>query len=158
MTDWRRELRELARDIGGHARRVARAVDRAVDRAPYHVVGYRSYSARWRTLVHGRVLQDEGIVAAEASPSGWQSLLSMARRLESDPMPHARVTVSVGGTKQEITADDDGFLRAWIKLPNALAEDEWHSVDFDLTVPSGQPAVRGTAHVLVPSSRAVFGV
>ena len=112
MPDWRHELRELSRDLGSHARRVARAVDSAIDRDPFHVVGYRGYASHWRALVLGRVLQDEGIVPPDASHSNWQNLLNTVRRLESDPLPLARVRATIAGeSHRSSSATTKGFLR-----------------------------------------------
>ncbi|HEY9226945.1 MAG TPA: phosphatase domain-containing protein [Gemmatimonadaceae bacterium] len=153
-------MRDLARDLGGHARRVARAVDRSVDRDPYHVVGYRGYATRWRALVLGRVLQDEGIAKADASHARWQNLLNVVRRLESDPMPHAKLRVGVdeGNATQELIADDEGFVHEWIKLDAPLEDNRWHDVRLELTGSAATTPVRGTAHVLVPGPAAAFGV
>ena len=158
MSDWRQELRELARDVGGHARRVARAIDRAVDRDPYHISGYRSYASRWRALILGRVLQDEGIPKADAAHRGWQNLLNTVRRLESDPMPHAKVRVRLGTSEHELIADDEGFLHAWIKLPQPVDEGAWHDVSLELVGSASATPVRGTSRVLVPKPAAAFGV
>jgi phosphatidate phosphatase APP1 len=163
MSDWRRELRELTRDLGSHARRAVRAVDRTVDRDPFHVVGYRGYATHWRALVLGRVMQDEGITAADASHSGWQNLLNTVRRLESDPLPDARVQARIGAETHDIVGDDEGFLREWVKLETPLAEGQWHPLELELATNDGAsaekpPAVRAVTQVLVPSPRAAFGV
>jgi len=158
VSDWRSELRELSRDLGSHVRRVARAVDRTVDRDPYHVVGYRTYATHWRALVLGRVMQDEGIVRADASHSGWQNLLNTVRRLESDPLPGARVRASVGGETHEAVGDDEGFLREWIKLDAPLADGQWHSMELELVVGDTDAPAKATSQVLVPSPHAAFGV
>ena len=129
MPDWRQELRDLTRELGGHARRVARAIDRTVDRDPYHVAGYRGYASRWRALVVGRVLQDEGIQKADPEHRGWQNLLNTLRRLESDPMAFANVSAKIGDSTHELIADDEGFLHEWVKLPTPLEENVWHPVD-----------------------------
>jgi phosphatidate phosphatase APP1 len=158
MPDWRQELRDLTRDLGGHARRVVRAIDRTVDRDPYHVAGYRGYGSRWRALVLGRVLQDEGIAKADPDHKRWQNLLNTLRRLESDPMPHAKVRARIGASEHELIADDEGFLHEWVKLPTPLEENTWHSVEIDLIGSAAATPVRGTAQVLVPSPVAAFGV
>jgi phosphatidate phosphatase APP1 len=158
MPDWRSELRDLSRDLGGHARRIARAVDRAVDRDPYHVVGYTGYATRWRALVLARVLQDEGITKADPSHRGWDNLLNMLRRLESDPMPHAKMRVKIGDSTQELIADDEGFIHEWVKLPTPIEEGKAHDVELELLGTAAQTPVRGTARVIVPSPAAAFGV
>lgn len=158
MTDWRNELRDLARDVGGHARRVARALDRGVRREPYHLAGYRGYASNWRALVMGRAVRDEGVVAADESHRSWQNLLNLVRRLESDPLPGARVRASVGGTTLTIAADDEGFLRHWLKCETQLAAGKWHTVDLELVHEALTSPLYTSSRVLVPSPRAAFGV
>jgi phosphatidate phosphatase APP1 len=158
VPDWRSELRDFARDLGANARRVARAVDRGVDRDPYHVVGYGAYATRWRALILGRVMQDEGIKKADASHGSWENLLNMIRRLESDPMPHAKVHVHIGGSTHELIADDEGFVREWIKLPEPLDDNQSHDVRFELIGTAAERPVHGATRVLVPSTAAAFGV
>jgi phosphatidate phosphatase APP1 len=158
VPDWRHELRELSRDLGSHARRVARAVDSAIDRDPFHVVGYRGYASHWRALVLGRVLQDEGIVPPDASHSNWQNLLNTVRRLESDPLAFAHVRATIAGESHEVVGDDEGFLREWVKLETPLAEGAWHPVKLELTVAGAQAPVTASSQVLIPSPHAAFGV
>ena len=157
MPDWRRELRDLTRDLGGHARRIARAVDRTVDRDPYHVVGYRGYATRWRALVLARVLQDEGITKADPAHKRWQNLLNMVRRLESDPMPFAKVRVRLGGETQDLVADDEGFVHEWIKLAEPLEDNLTHTLELELVGTAATTPVRGASHVFVPSAGCTFG-
>jgi len=158
MPDWRQELRDLTRELGGHARRVARAIDRTVDRDPYHVAGYRGYASRWRALVVGRVLQDEGIQKADPEHRGWQNLLNTLRRLESDPMAFAKVSAKIGDSTHELIADDEGFLHEWVKLPTPLEENVWHPVEIELIGSAATTPVKGIAQVLVPSPASAFGI
>jgi phosphatidate phosphatase APP1 len=158
MTDWRDDLRHLARDLGTHARRVVRAVDRGVEREPLHIAGYRAYATHWRALAVGRAVRDEGRITADASHRGWQNLLNLVRRLESDPYPHATVRASIGGAQQTITADDEGFFRQWIKCDAPLTDAQWHAVELELVHDALPSPVRSTSRVLVPSPRAAFGV
>jgi phosphatidate phosphatase APP1 len=158
VSDWRSELRAFAHDLGAGARRVARAVDRGVDRDPYHVVGYGAYATRWRALILGRVMQDEGIKKVDPSDGSLANLLNMVRRLESDPMPRAKLQVHVGGSTHELIADDEGFVHEWIKLPEPLDENQSHDVRFELVGTAAAKPIHGAATVLVPSTVATFGV
>jgi len=158
MTDWRDDLRGLARDLGSQARRVARAIDRGVAREPYHIAGYRGYASQWRALVMGRAVRDEGVVAPDASHRSWQNLLNLVRRLEADPLPDARVRATVGGTTVTITADEEGFVRHWLKCVNALDAGGWHTVDLELVHSGLSSPILATSRVLVPSPQAAFGV
>ncbi|MGH9887892.1 MAG: App1 family protein [bacterium] len=158
MSDWRRELRDLARDVGSSARRVARAFDRGVARERHHVVGFPSYATRWRALVMCRVLQDEGIAKADPSHHAWQNLVNMVRRLESDPMPGAKVRVRIGENEHELIADDEGFVHEWIKLDAPLGEGEWHEAKLELVGSAAEAPVTGVSRLLIPSPAAAFGV
>ena len=158
MNDWRSDLRGLARDLGTQARRVARAIDRGVAREPYHLAGYRGYASQWRALVMGRAVRDEGVITPDASHRSWQNVLNLVRRLEGDPLPDARVRATVGGTTITMTADDEGFVRHWLKCETALTTGAWHTVDLELLHPGLSSPVFATSRVLVPSPQAAFGV
>jgi phosphatidate phosphatase APP1 len=161
VPDWRDELRALAAALGRGARRAANTAERLVDRDPYHVVGYRGYGRAECALVLGRVLEDEGLAPPDASHSGWRNLVNAVKRLESDPLPGARVTARLGGASFELTADDEGYIRAWLPLATPLGGAGWHGAELALTDPAA-PARPGappaTAPVLVPPSDAAFGV
>ena len=62
-----------------------------MDRDPYHIAGYRGYGRDGRVLVLARVLQDEALAAPDAGHSKARNLLAMLKRLESDPLPFAKV-------------------------------------------------------------------
>jgi len=128
------------------------------DRDPYHVVGYRGYGTSSRALVLGRVLEDEGIVPADAGHSVWQNLVSTLKRIESDPLPHARVRAAISGNNRVLIADDEGFLREWIALDGANVASGWQPVELELIAQRGVQARFAMSEVLVPSPRARFGV
>ena len=109
---WRQELQELAASIASRVRRGTNALERLVDRDPYHVVPYRGYGRPGRILVLARVLEDEGLAAPDVRHGKVRNLLAMLKRLESDPLPRARVRVSLPGGARELVADDEGFVRA----------------------------------------------
>src|SRR5205823_1800022 len=88
----------------------------------------------------------------------WQNLLNVVRRLESEPMPFARVRVRVGGTDAELRADDEGFIREWVKLETPLDEGAWHTVSFDVLDGAGAVLTHGETRTLVPTPRAALGV
>ncbi|HEX6324306.1 MAG TPA: phosphatase domain-containing protein, partial [Vicinamibacterales bacterium] len=79
-----------------------------------------------------------------------------------DPLPHARVRVSLGLTEdtREIVADDEGFFREWIGARDPLPEGGW--VPVRLSLPELRTGTgTGTetvAHCLVPPPGAAFGV
>ncbi|HEU4564948.1 MAG TPA: phosphatase domain-containing protein [Gemmatimonadaceae bacterium] len=157
MTSWRTELRDMLAELAGRARDAAGAVERLVDRDPYHVVGYRGYGTPERALVLGRVLQDEGLAPPDPRQSRWLNLVAALKRLESDPLPFARVRARLHDAEREIVADDEGFVRAWLELPRPVAAHGWTRAELELRAPDGATR-RATSHILVPPSTAAFGV
>src|SRR4029453_8455807 len=159
---WRDDLLGVFGELAWQARRTAGALGRAIDRDLIQIVGYPGYGTSDRALVLGRVLQDEGVRAPQATQSRWRNLLATLRRIESDPLPFARARAKLAGgddsAHTEIVADDEGFLRHWLTAPGALTPPGWHTVSLDLAdAPNGQP-VRATAQVLTPAPTATFGV
>ena len=128
------------------------------DPEPYHVVGYRGYGTSTRALVLGRVLQDEGIEPADAKHSVWQNLVSTIKRIESDPLPHARVRVSLNDTERVLLADDEGFVRNWMTFDQTPITPGWHPLQLELIAQRGVESRRATSEVLIPSPAAKFGV
>jgi phosphatidate phosphatase APP1 len=158
---WRAELAGIAETLAARVRGAADAVDRLGDRDPHLVVGYRGYAGDGRALVLGRALEDEGIPAPDAAHGAWRNLVATLRRMESDPLPFARVRARIGGAVHEVTADDEGFLRAWVDAPLAPGEAGWHDVALELDAAprdGGAAPAAGTARVLVPPATARFGV
>ncbi len=156
--DWREELRDLAEAIGRRARHTADAVERLVDRDPYGIVAYRGYAAADRALVLGRVLQAHGIAPADPSHGRWRNLVHAFRRLESDPLPFARVRAAVGGAVSETVADDEGFLHAWVPLREPLVAGGWSPVRLELIDPRGGAGEPQTGSVLTLTPTARFAV
>ncbi len=153
MAGWQDELRALALSIGSRVRRGANTVERLVDRDPFHIVAYRGYGISGRVLVLGRVLQNEGLAEADPAHSKIRNLLSMLKRLESDPLPHARVRAHWPGGTQELVADDEGFIREWLEIETDQAG--WQSLGLELA--SGPPAST-PAPFLLPAASASYGV
>jgi phosphatidate phosphatase APP1 len=157
MAGWQEELRALAASLGSRVRRGANAMERLVDRDPYHIVGYRGYSGGGRVLVLGRVLQNEGLSVPDPSHSKVRNLAAMLKRLESDPLPFARVRARLPGGERELIADDEGFIRHWTELDTPL-QPGWGSIQLELIDPAdGVPRV-GQALYLTPSASAAYGV
>jgi phosphatidate phosphatase APP1 len=160
---WRDDLLGVFGELAWQARRTAGALGRAIDRDPIQIVGYRGYGTADRALVLGRVLQDERVHAPDASHSGWRNLVSSLRRMESDPLPFARVRAraeaSAHATHDEIVADNEGFLRRWLTPSGApFTPHGWHTVSLDLADPPNAVPVRATTRILTPAPTATFGV
>lgn len=154
----RREIVRLGRELGKKtqtARRVLGIND------PHHVVPYRGYGNARTVLVQGRALEDEGIAPPTVADPAWRNLLNSFNRIETDPLPRARVRVSIGSTQREIIADEEGFITEWLDLADPLPADVgWHAATLELLSPLRDPAKRvaATAQILVPPASATFGV
>src|SRR5215204_6318281 len=109
------DVRAFAASLGAHVRRGANALERLVDKDPFQIVGYRGY-AGGGLLVLGRVLQNEGLMQADPAHSKARNLIAMLRRLESDPLPFARVRVTWPAGECDLVADDEGFIRGWLEM------------------------------------------
>jgi phosphatidate phosphatase APP1 len=155
---WRQELQELAASIASRVRRGTNALERLVDRDPYHVAPYRGYGRQGRILVLARVLEDEGLAAPDVRHGKTRNLFAMLKRLESDPLPSARVRVLLPGDERELVADDEGFVHAWLDADLTVGADSWGTVELELVHPEqaqGPPAV---APILLPPGSAAYGV
>ena len=153
---WRTELGELAAAIGSQAKRGADALGRLVDRDPYQVVGYRGYGTGSRLLVLGRVLEHEGLAVPDPGHSKLRNLLAMLKRIESDPLPFARIRARLPEGVRELVADDEGFIRTWLDC--SIAEEGWGAMKLELSQPPQGAAAEGLFTFLIPPSSAVYGV
>ena len=162
MADWTDDLSSLTRALGSRVRGAARHLARAVTGTnPYEIIPYRGHGTSTRLYVHGRVLEGETITPAAEVDSTWRNLVNTWKRLEADPLPHARVRARVGAVEREIVADDEGFFATWLTLPAPLPADRlWHPVELELLGPlrPQDAGVRATALCLVPPPGAAYAV
>jgi phosphatidate phosphatase APP1 len=157
---WRERVGRLARVVGGELGRVADSLGIGVP-ARYDIVAYRGYAGGTRVLVQARVQEALTIPPAVATDSMWRNLLSTYKRIDADPLPYARVRVSIGGVERDVVADDEGFIREWIALPAPLPADEpWRPVNFQLLAPRqpDEPEVHAAGQVRVLTDTPAFGV
>jgi len=150
-------MRELAASLRTRIREGANALERLVDRDPYHIAGYRGYGRDGRVLVLARVLQDEGLAPPHAGHHSLHNLLSMLKRLESDPLPFARVRARLPEGDRELVADDEGYVRAWLDT-TAGGADGWGSIPLELDHDGAGPPRVTTAPILTPPASAAYGV
>ena len=158
---WRERLRRFASDIGGDVQRASDAIRNRLRDDQFQIIAYRGYGNSRRVLVHGRALELENIPTSTDSDSAWRNFVNTYKRIESDPLRNARIQARIGTVEQELTADDEGFFRAWIDLPEPLPSDlAWHPVQLRLLSPlrPDQPDVQTTGLILVPHEGATFGV
>jgi phosphatidate phosphatase APP1 len=114
--------------------------------------------------VHGRVIECRNIAAASDTDSLWRNLVNTYKRIDSDPLPHARVRLRIGGHEREVVADPEGFFREWIELAEPLdGDDHWHDAEIEVHgLPSrgAEPmaVLSARAPVRVPTGTETFGI
>jgi phosphatidate phosphatase APP1 len=145
-----RFLSDLA-NVGSAARDV---VARRLPRSPLGLALYDGFGSADRVLVHGRALRDERLPAPSPSDARWRNLVAMLRRADSDPIPHARVRVRAGTSRQEFRADDEGFFHGWMPASALERVDaDWALISAELVESiEGGPPVTAAAAALVPTA------
>jgi phosphatidate phosphatase APP1 len=154
--NWKADLQELAAALGSQIRRGTNAVERLIDQDPYQIVSYRGFGASGQVLLLGRVLEHEGLALANPGDSKLRNLFAMLKRIESDPLPFARVRVELPAGARELRADDEGFLRAW--LPAGDLREGWAAIQLELIHSQREASVTTAASILVPPASAEYGV
>jgi phosphatidate phosphatase APP1 len=122
------------------------------------VVPYRGYGRPGRILVLARVLEHEGLAAPDVRHGKVRNLIAMLKRLESDPLPGARVRISLPGGDRELVADEEGFLRHWLDADLGMPDESWSGVRLRLLHPSQGPGPTLVAPILLPPDSAAYGV
>ena len=114
---------------------------------------YIGYGTRRRVRLCGRVLQDEGLPQARDADSRWRNLVAFYRRMESDEVPGATLRAHLAGRSADCRTNREGYFS--VTLERLALEPGWHTARVELV---RDPQVSGLGRVLVPSSRARFGV
>lgn len=163
-SSWRARLGRFAGELRAEIERAGKSIGIGDDDRPFEITPYRGYGSRSRVFVHGRVIESRNIAAASDGDSLWRNLVNTYKRIDSDPLPHARVRLRIGDHERDVVADQEGFFREWIDLATPLAgDDHWHEAEVEL---HGAPArgagpapdVRGKAPIRVPAGSETFGV
>jgi phosphatidate phosphatase APP1 len=140
-------------------KRVAEAVWR---RGPIEIAAYRGYGSRQRVYLHGRVLARPGYSKPTPTDPIWRNVVNIYRRADSDPIPFAKVQLSLGSFTRPVDADDEGFFGDWLELPaGGVDGDGWVEAKLELLTPrpsAGAKSVSTAARVLIPPGSARFGV
>jgi phosphatidate phosphatase APP1 len=166
MTDdaspgWRERLGRIAGELRAEVERAGKSIGIGDDDRPYEITPYRGYGTRSRVLVHGRVIEARNIAAATETDSLWRNLVNTYKRIDSDPLPRARVHVRVGEHEREVVADEEGFFREWLDLaPQLEGDDQWREADVRLQAPvrEGEREIAGKAPIRVATGAETFGV
>jgi phosphatidate phosphatase APP1 len=133
-------------------------------RAPGHrrsllALPYLGFGNGRRVWLKGRLLDEAAFRQQDSGDSGWQNLVALYRRLESDEVAGARVLAQVGGASFETRTDGGGYFSFDVTL-DAPLDPGWHGVELsfpDHVQPDGAP-LRARGEVRVPALGARFGV
>lgn len=148
-------------DVSKKAEAVADLAGLNVGKDPYQVVAYRSFGTTRRVLVHGRVLECEGVAPATEKDSLRSNLINTLKRIASDPIAGARVRVTVGAESRELTSDAEGYFREWIDLKEPITPTEaWFKINLELLSPlrEGHDPVTATGLLQIPPATPAYGV
>jgi phosphatidate phosphatase APP1 len=117
------------------------------------VVPYTGYGSTSWIRVLGRVLLTKDIAERASTPNpegirGWRSFTSV-------PVNHARVIVTIGDQRQEVTTDRSGLIDAVV--PIGLAPG-WHTIGLQALNPSPEPTIdrppnEGQIYVVDPDAK-----
>jgi phosphatidate phosphatase APP1 len=96
---------------------------------------------------------------ATPDASRWRNLGDTFKRFISDEVPRARLRVAFPGGETELEADERGYFRERLELPEAVPAG-WCEVRYTLLEPRRKDAEAATVlgFVLVPHKAARFGV
>jgi phosphatidate phosphatase APP1 len=158
---WRARLGRIAAEVKAEVERAGKSIGIGNDDRPYEITPYRGYGTRTRMLVHGRVIESRDIAAATDADSLWRNLVNTYKRIDSDPLPRARVQVRLGDHEREVVADDEGFFREWLDLAAPLdGDDQWHEAEVRLQAPvrDGDKEIESKAPIRVTTGTETFGV
>ncbi|MCC2972534.1 App1 family protein [Massilia sp. IC2-476] len=151
--------RRLARSAGVLALDALRRL-----RAPEHgrrllAVPYLGFGNTHRIWLKGRLLDEAAFREQSGTDSGWQNLVALYRRLESDEVADARVLARLQAQTFETRTDAGGYF-SFDFAPDAPLSPGWHTVELefpDNVQPDGA-ALRAQADIKVPATGARFGI
>lgn len=151
--------RRLARSAGAFAGAALRRL-----RAPEHgrrlmAVPYLGFGNAGRIWLKGRLLDEADFREQSDLDTGWQNLVALYQRLESDEVADARVQARFAGAIHETRTDNGGYFSFDFATGAPLAGG-WHRVELefpDNLQPDGAP-LRASAEIRVPSAGARFGI
>ena len=128
---------------------------------PLRILPYRGYGTFEWIYIKGRVLEKEGIKLLREDAPIWKNAVNMFRRFESDEIPNAELSVSIGSHTQQVSANEEGFFDIVLRPDQAVSSDGlWRSVELKLLnpPPRKQAEVTASGEVLIVSKAAEFGV
>ena len=126
-------------------------------RAARHIAAYRGFGTAAEVFVWGRVLASGPPDISNETDPWWRNLSNAYRRLESDEIPGVVVRAKLAGVQRDAVTDEEGFFRAYLKMPNPLPPRLWHEGVLQIEA-DGVVRVEQPFHVLTPPPSAKFGI
>lgn len=157
---WSANLDALLGEIDRSLRGAAKRVRGALGDDPLEILCYRGFGTRRSIIAPGRVVERRRVAPSTDADSLVRNLLNTFRRLDSDPVPFARVAVGHSGGSAIVAADDEGFFEATVEPATHAADvPEWSSCRVELLSPThAGGAVSTSGEILIPPASARFGV
>jgi phosphatidate phosphatase APP1 len=126
---------------------------------PARIFPYMGFGTAERFVLQGRVMMDKGFRPPSKTRSAWTNFFELYKRIDSRDVPGATIVAQFRDVEQQGVTDTNGYFRFEFNLSEPLETSGWHELQLRLV----NPPMRGgsstvPAQVLVPSSRARFGV
>jgi phosphatidate phosphatase APP1 len=161
MKDWKVRIQALFDRMDSLSDNVRSRIKRVTGFSrPLMIIPHLGFGTSDKLFVGGRVLEDKGFTPASEADTTWRNLINMYKRFATDEVPGARLRALFQGVEKEVVADNEGYFKLEINPAGPLDPQLWQEVALELLQPrmrDGQP-VSATAHALVPSPNARFGV
>lgn len=161
MSNWERDLAKWVDQVDYLSDKLKAQINRLAGfEDPLMILPFFGYGTADQLFVSGRVLEDEGLIAAAEADTLLEKLVNTFKRFETDEVAGARVLVQFQGVSHETLTDDEGYFELTFTPAQPLPERLWHEVTLELLEPQskvGQP-VRTATHMLTPPPTANFGV
>lgn len=151
--------RRLARGVGALASDTLRRLRISDHGRRLMAIPYLGFGNGTRIWLKGRLLDEHALREQSDADSGWQNLVALYRRLESDQVSHARVLARFGDAVHEAVTDRGGYFSFDFTVDTLLAGG-WHRVELEFpdSLQPDRTPLRATADILVPAASARFGV
>jgi len=121
---------------------------------PLVIVPYRTYGTRSLLTVCGRLLRRRPLRAATPKDRRWRNLLAFYRHLRSDEVAGEQLVARLGGREAGGITDAEGYFTIALSVRGQRLT-SFNKVEVHL---EWDASVRASAEVMIPSSRARFGV
>lgn len=127
---------------------------------PLMILPFFGYGTSEKVFIRGRVVEDDGAIAATETDSVWRNIANMYRRFETDEIPYAHVKAVFQNREIETIADREGYFTAEFDSVGDLPEKLWQNVEFELIEPVAlnYEKPKAVGQILTPAPGARFGI